>query len=81
MPETMAIITALILDRPLCPDCIAIKAGVGQARVEACLARTKNALTLRRDETGRCRACGTTGVVLWLLDRTDYFTRSTASPV
>jgi hypothetical protein len=68
MPETTAIITALILDRPLCLDCIAMKAGVSHATVEAILARIKKVLTLRRDERGRCRACGTTGVVLWLLD-------------
>jgi hypothetical protein len=60
MHDTAALITAIILDRPLCLDCIALKAGVGPATADASLARIKNVLT---EETGRCRACGTIGMV------------------
>jgi hypothetical protein len=63
-PDTAALITAaLVIERPLCLDCVAEKAGVGPATTELTLARIKNALALRRDETGRCRECGTNGVV------------------
>ena len=66
-PDTVAIITAaLIIEGPLCLDCIAVKAGFGPATTEVSLARIKNALILRRDETGRCRACRTNGVVFSL---------------
>jgi hypothetical protein len=65
--DTTAIITAaLFVERPLCLDCIAVKAGVGTATAEVTLVRIKNALRLQRDETGRCRECGTKGVVFSL---------------
>ena len=66
MPKTPTIVAALIIDRPLCLDCIALKAGVGPATAEVTLTRFKNALALQRDETGRCRECGTNGVVFYL---------------
>jgi hypothetical protein len=69
MPETAALITAVILDRPVCLDCIALKAGIDAATAGVSLARIKNVMVVHRDESGRCRACGTTGVVLWLLHR------------
>jgi hypothetical protein len=63
-PDTRATITAaLVIECPLCLDCIATKAGVGPATRELTLARLRNVLALQRDETGRCRECGTTGVV------------------
>ena len=66
-PDTAAIITAaLLIERPLCVDCIAVKAGVGSATAEVALARIRNALALQRDETGRCRECGANGVVFSL---------------
>jgi hypothetical protein len=66
-PTTAAIITAaLIVERPLCLDCIAVKAGVGTATAEVTLARIRSALILQRDEPGRCRDCGSIGVVFSL---------------
>ena len=66
MPETAALITALIIDRPLCFDCIVMRAGVSAAAAEVAFARITNVLTLRRDNPGRCRACGAIGVVFSL---------------
>jgi heterodisulfide reductase subunit C len=57
MPERTALITALILDRPMCLDCIAEKSLVTDERAEEALAAIAIALVLRR-ETGRCIACG-----------------------
>jgi hypothetical protein len=66
-PDTAAIITAaLIIERPLCLDCIAVKAGVGTAAAEVTLARIRSALILQRDAPGRCRDCGSIGVVFSL---------------
>jgi len=65
-PDVAALITAaLIIERPLCLDCIAVKAGVGSATTEVTLARIGNALVLQR-EPGRCRECGSIGVVFSL---------------
>jgi len=63
MPETTAIITALIIGRPMCLDCITRRAAVGVAAAEVTLARINNVLALQREQSERCRACGTIGVV------------------
>jgi hypothetical protein len=44
MPEPTALITSLILDRPTCLDCLATKAGMGLADVEAALDRIATAV-------------------------------------
>ena len=67
MPEITAIITALIIERPMCPDCIAMKAGRRPCHGRSQSRAIKNVLTLRRDETGRRRVCGTIGIVLSLI--------------
>ena len=53
MPE----ITALILDRPLCLECIAAKSGLTADQAEALLERIAAPWKLYR-EPARCRACG-----------------------
>ena len=66
-PDTAALITAaLIVERPLCLDCVAEKAGVGPATAELTLARIRKALIIQRDEVGHCRDCGIIGVVFSL---------------
>jgi hypothetical protein len=62
MSERAALITALILDRPMCLPCISMKALVSVERAEATLATIATALLLHRD-TGRCVACGETTAV------------------
>ena len=64
MPKNAALITALILERPLCISCVATKATISESRVEASLAEIAPALRIRREFYGRCRACGEIGVVV-----------------
>ena len=65
MPSRAALITALILDRPLCLSCISARAVATPNEVDASLSAIGQVLTLGRD-TDRCRACGTEGPVVWL---------------
>ena len=58
MPKMHALITALILDRPLCMDCLQIKTRLGVDEVEDHLGRIGEALTLHRSRN-KCRSCGT----------------------
>ena len=58
MPGTLAIITAVILERPLCLACVAEKVGLrSDPSLEARLAQVEQVLNLHREE-GRCRVCG-----------------------
>jgi hypothetical protein len=66
MPITTAIITALITDRPMCMDCLVTKSGSGSRMVEATLAGIGHVLNVHRDPQSRCRACGRTGLVIYL---------------
>ena len=67
MPQTAALITALILERPLCFICVAAKAGTSETGVEATLAIIAPTIQINRERHGRCRACGNTGPVVSLL--------------
>jgi hypothetical protein len=63
MPD-VTVIAALILGRPMCIACIASKAEEPSASaLEAALAHIGLVWDLHRDQ-GRCRACGTTTIVL-----------------
>jgi hypothetical protein len=65
MPDHVALVTALILDRPLCARCIATKSGMRLTVLDQTLATIAAVLVLHR-ETGRCHACGVTDTVLFL---------------
>ena len=67
VPQTAALITALILERPLCFSCIATKVGTSETGVEASLAIVAPIVQVHRDHQGRCRACGDLGPVVSLL--------------
>ena len=69
MPQTAALITALILERPLCFACMAAKAGTSETGVEATLATIGPVVEIYRDHDGRCRACGNVGLVVSLRRR------------
>jgi len=62
MPARAALITALIVDRPLCLSCIADKSGVTVERVSEALQAIGSALALT-SRADRCTACGTTTTV------------------
>jgi hypothetical protein len=58
MPANSALIAVLILDRPLCVDCIASKSAITLSEVGHYLtAMAHSPLELRRAENGRCRSC------------------------
>ena len=62
MPETAAMITALIMERPMCLDCIAGKTSTSLNDVEAAFLHIGRVLHLQRFTSERCRACGTIGL-------------------
>jgi hypothetical protein len=65
LPETAALIAGLILERPLCLDCLATKATLSPTVIERTLATVSTVMVLNRTN-GRCRACGETKEVLAL---------------
>jgi hypothetical protein len=62
MPETTAMIAVLILERPMCLDCIATRANASLNEVEAALLPIARVLRLQRFASEPCRACGNTGL-------------------
>jgi hypothetical protein len=62
MPETTAMIAVLILERPMCLDCIAARAGASLNDVEAAFRDIARVLGLQRFMSERCRTCGNTGL-------------------
>ena len=65
MPERAALVTALILGRPLCLPCIATKGTMSIQRAEATLEIIQTVLVLHR-QTERCQACGLDTELLWV---------------
>ena len=61
MRDRTALVTALILDRPLCIRCLAAKAGGTLADLDAVIGNVETALVLHR-LVDRCRACGDTEI-------------------
>ena len=66
MADTAIIVTALILERPLCARCIAAKATSTEAEADAALTSIAMRLDLRRRDPERCRGCGEIGRAFWL---------------
>jgi hypothetical protein len=67
MPERAALIAVLILERPMCLDCMETKTGMDRHETDAYLQRIRTVLQLRRSHGDRCRMCGTVGTVYWLM--------------
>jgi hypothetical protein len=61
MPEYAALITALILERPMCLQCIGEKANMSLPSVRAYLEQISRAVNLQQWPRERCQACGNTG--------------------
>jgi hypothetical protein len=59
-------VTALIMERPMCLDCIARKANVSLNAVEATFLPISRVLRLQRFSSERCRACGNIGLAFSL---------------
>jgi hypothetical protein len=68
MPNLAPLITALILDRPTCVDCIAAKSGLSSTRAALVIERISKVLTLHR-QVGRCRVCGRMDAEVMFVDR------------
>ena len=66
MPEPAVVMTALMVDRPMCRDCIATKAGVTVDTIDSAIATIQKVLRLCRLERATCVACRTIGVVVWV---------------
>jgi hypothetical protein len=65
-----ALITVLLIDRPMCVTCIGAKAGISTHEVDDDLAQIGRALKVRRDDGECCRTCGEIATVF-------YFDRAT----
>ena len=63
MLSNTALITALILERPLCMECLEAKANPSEIDIGVALATTPAVLRIHMEQ-GRCGACGTDGVVI-----------------
>lgn len=61
MPQHAALITTLLLDRPMCLNCIATKTEMSVPTVRAYLEQIANAVCLRQQARERCQTCGTAG--------------------
>ena len=57
MPEKSALITALLLDRRMCVDCIGVKASLTNPAVDGYLAVMARVVKVTRDY-GECVSCG-----------------------
>jgi hypothetical protein len=62
--QNLRVISALILERPLCITCIAAKADLTEEAVSVVLARILLVMNVHMDPAGRCRTCWTTGVTI-----------------
>jgi hypothetical protein len=59
MPEKAALIAVLIVERPLCVDCVAEKSAIVAEEIERLLARIAARIAVT-SAVDRCRACGET---------------------
>jgi hypothetical protein len=64
MPERAALITALMLERPLCLPCAITTTGLSRGAVDVLIARIQSALVIHRS-VARCDACGQITQVLF----------------
>jgi len=58
MPERAALITLLIVERPLCLLCIAARVNLPSGDVYEYLGVIRDHLTVFHEDSDRCRACG-----------------------
>ena len=57
MPEHAALITMLILERPMCLECLAAGTDMSIQRVRAYLERIGTMVTVKQHAIQRCRVC------------------------
>jgi hypothetical protein len=66
MSKLSSLVTALILERPLCMPCLTEKTNATAGTIDQALMNIDNVLERVHRETGRCRSCGNVGAVLYL---------------
>jgi len=66
MPELTASITALLIERPTCLNCLTDKSGAAPSAVIESLRRIEQVLTMHRADADRCHACGEVGRVIFI---------------
>ena len=66
MSEHSNLITALILERPMCVTCLSHRAKLSVPATQAVLTVIGRALHLHREDASRCRLCGTIGEVFYV---------------
>ena len=66
VPERSALVTALIIERPTCLNCIGERAGLPLDAVDTVLTVIARVLHLNADREAVCRHCGELGVVFWI---------------
>ena len=67
MPEITALIMALIIERPMCVECIAARAQVSVEAVKTYVDERMRSTVRIQDGSGRCRVCGRQNIgVYWL---------------
>ena len=64
MPDRAALITVLIVGRPLCFDCIAARANLAVPDVEQYIDVIRQTVKVFREAHDRCRACGRSAKVV-----------------
>jgi hypothetical protein len=63
MPNDAVVVTALILQRPTCLDCLARKSGLAPDQLDATLESIR-AVLRGHEERARCQGCGETRRVI-----------------
>ena len=62
MPEHAALIAVLLMERPLCVDCISDKSGLSADEIESYLSRVRRSVSVERG-IALCRKCGNSTAV------------------
>ena len=71
VPQITALIMALIIERPMCVECIAARAQTAPDTIKGYIDRMRASIAIQ-DSSGRCRTCGREGVsVYWLPSHPD----------
>ena len=66
MAEHSNLITALILERPMCVACLSRRAKLSVEATKTVLTVIGAALHIHREDTSRCRVCGAVGEVFYV---------------
>lgn len=66
MPDRAAMIATLIVDRPLCVECIGTRVSLPGLEVERALDRLRAVVYTFHEDSERCRGCGMVGKVFSL---------------